>query len=48
MSAGAVFNIITNDGKIDKMILATDLLELVMSEIKKRNTENALRKGLDV
>jgi hypothetical protein len=27
MSSGAVFQLISNDGKADKMILATDLLE---------------------
>jgi hypothetical protein len=34
MSSGAVFTIISNDGKADKMILATDLLEQRISAIR--------------
>jgi len=37
MSSGGVFTIITNDGKQDKMLLATDLLEQRMNEIKQKN-----------
>lgn len=34
MSSGAVFQLISNDGKADKMILATDLLEQRINSIR--------------
>ena len=47
MSAGAVFVIISNDGKADKMIMATDLLEQRIDEIRRENRMEAIRQGLD-
>lgn len=34
MSAGGVFQIVSNDGKADKMIMATDLLNMRIKEIR--------------
>jgi hypothetical protein len=45
MSAGAVFQLISNDGKADKMIMATDLLEMRIAEIKEENRKIALSNG---
>ena len=45
MSSGGVFTIITNDGKQDKMLLATDLLEQRMNEIKQKNVQRILGQG---
>jgi hypothetical protein len=39
--------LISNDGKADKMIMATDLLELRIKEIREENTERVLAENGD-
>ncbi len=39
MSSAGIFQLISNDGKADKMIMATDLLEMRIKAIRDQNTE---------
>ena len=42
MSSGAVFTIISNEGKADKMLLASDLLEQRMNDIRMKNRQRVI------
>ena len=47
MSAGGSFQIISNDGKADKMVFATDLMEDRIREIREENRARAVAEGRD-
>lgn len=47
MSAGGVFQIVSNDGKADKMIMATDLLNMRIKEIREEKIQALLAAGRD-
>ena len=47
MSNGGVFQIISNDGKADSMILASALLENNIKEIRERNRQRVVAAGGD-
>jgi hypothetical protein len=45
MSSGAVFILLSSEGKCDKMLLATDLLEQRMNAIRQRNRQQVIAQG---
>ena len=45
MSSGGVFQIVTNDGKADKMLLASDLLEERVKDIRADNKQRVIAAG---
>lgn len=47
MSSGGVFQIVTNDGKADKMLLASDLLEERIRDIRQENQQRVVAAGGD-
>ncbi len=47
MSAGGAFQIISNDGKCDKMVFASDLLEERIREIRDENRARVIAQGGD-
>lgn len=47
MSNSGSFTIVSNDGKADKMILATDLLEERLKDIRADNRQRVIAAGGD-
>lgn len=45
MSTGGVFQIVSNDGKADKMLLASDLLEERIRDIRNDNKQRVIAAG---